>query len=450
MTNSLLIIDDEEIALRNLSHAFRKHGYEVATCADGESALRELSQRAFDVVLTDLRMPGIDGMAVLAECQQRWPSTRVIMLTGYATIENAVAAMKAGAYHYLSKPFHLEEVRELVNRALQVISLERENHLLREQINALQPKEHIITQNKNFLELLELGRKIAATNCNVLISGESGTGKELMARFIHKHSPRRHANFVAFNCGALHDELLDNELFGHERGAFSGAREQRKGLIETAVGGTLFLDEIGETSPRMQVKLLRVLEERELYRVGGNQALPIDVRFLAATNRNLVTAVEDGRFRQDLYFRINVTALHLPPLAARRDDIPLLVRHFLHKVSARIGRTVRDITPEALQLLTSYDYPGNIRELINLIERSVILADGELLEVYHLPDHLRAVRINVIRELTSQILTLEEQERRHILEVIKHTDGNRTQAARILGIDRVSLWRKLKNYGIKE
>ncbi len=445
---SLLIVDDEALARNNLAHALRKGGYEVVTCADGAAALGELSRRAFDLVLTDLRMPGIDGMSLLKECQERWPTTPVIMLTAYASLESAVAAMQAGAFHYLAKPFRLDEVRELVARALQMARLERENQALREQVQALQPSLAIVTQDPAMLALLETARRIAATQANVLISGESGTGKELLARFVHDHSPRRIGPFVAINCGALHEELLASELFGHERGAFTGAQAQRKGLVEAAEGGTLFLDEIGETSPAMQVKLLRVIEGRELYRVGGTEPVRVDVRFVAATNRNLAEAVEEGRFRRDLFYRLNVVELKLPPLAERREDIPLLARHFLLRKSARLGRTLRGISPEAMALLTHYDYPGNVRELANLIERGVALAEGDTLEARHLPEHLRSVRVAVLREAGQRLPTLEEEERRYILEVMERTGNNRTQAAEILGIDRVSLWRRLKRYGV--
>jgi len=445
---SLLIVDDEAVARQNLAHAFRKEGYEVVPCADVAAALAELQRRPFDLLLTDLRMPGIDGMALLAECRARWPRTRVIMLTGYATLDNAVAAMKAGAFHYLAKPFRLDEVRELVGRALAMTRLERENDELREQVAALRPGVRIVTQDPALLGLLETARRIAITNSSVLIGGESGTGKELLARFIHQHSLRRDGPFVAINCGALHGELLANELFGHEKGAFTGAQARKKGLIEVASGGTLFLDEIGETPQAMQVKLLRVIEQQELFRVGGNRPVQVDVRFLGATNRNLGEAVEQGRFRHDLYFRLNVVEMRLPPLADRRDDIPLLARHFLRRQEALLGRPIHAIAPEAMQLLMGYDYPGNVRELANLIERGVALAEGDSLEAHHLPEHLRAVRVKALRPATDRLPTLEEQERQYILQILEHTGGNRTQAAQILGIDRVSLWRKLKRYGI--
>ncbi|MBF0220380.1 MAG: sigma-54-dependent Fis family transcriptional regulator, partial [Gammaproteobacteria bacterium] len=407
---SLLVVDDEEIACHNLAHAFRKEGYEITLCHDGATALKKLQQRSYDLLLTDLRMPGIDGMALLESCQRDWPETRVIMLTGFATLDSAVAAMKAGAYHYLAKPFRLDEVRELVSRALAVQRLERENHRLRKQVETLQSSVKFMTQNPTLLAILDTARRIAATPCSVLITGESGTGKELLTRYIHQQSLRQQAPFVAINCGALQDDLLANELFGHEKGAFTGAHTQRKGLIEIASGGTLFLDEIGETSMAMQIKLLRVIDQQELLRVGGNQTVKIDVRFLAATNRNLAIGVEEGRFRRDLYYRLNVVELHIPPLTERRDDIPLLANYLLHRQSAHLGRLVDLISPETMALLTQYHYPGNVRELANIIERGVALAEGHTLEPHHLPEVLRHISDKVAdpqEESSAALPTLE-------------------------------------------
>lgn len=446
---ALLVVDDEALARQNLSHLFRKEGYRVTTCAEGAAALAALERERFDVVLTDLRMPGIDGMALLKACREQHPHTKLIMLTGFASLDNAVAAVKAGAFHYLAKPFRLAEVRELVARALELGRLEQENNRLRAQLAELQDQPQPLTQNPAMRRLLETARKVASGESTVLIGGESGTGKELLARFIHQHSQRRQGPFLAINCGALHEDLLASELFGHEKGAFTGATHQKPGLIEVAAGGTLFLDEIGETSPAMQVKLLRVLENREFYRVGGNQALAADVRFIAATNRDLAEAVAERRFRHDLYFRLNVVEFHLPSLAERRDDIPLLAHHFLQRHGRRMGRTLDEISPEAMAILQGYDYPGNIRELSNLMERALALADGQRLEVWHLPEQLRSLKLWVLRPGDEPLPSLEDQERRYILQVLEHTAGNRTQAAQILGIDRVSLWRKLKRYGLE-
>lgn len=296
--------------------------------------------------------------------------------------------------------------------------------------------------------LLETARRAAATDCNVLISGESGTGKELLARFVHEHSTRHARPLVSVNCGAFSEELLANELFGHEKGAYTGANERRAGLIESAQGGTLFLDEITELSPTMQAKLLRAVQEREILRIGATRPLRVDVRFVAASNRDLKEAVGDGRFRQDLYFRLNVVNLHLPPLTERRGDIVLLARHFLVKHAALMKRTVHDFAPDVLALLDRYGYPGNVRELENLVERAVAVASGDVIQINHLPEGLRNFQVTTLRKQDGALPTLEAQESEYIKWVLDRTQGNRTHAAEILGIDRVSLWRKLRRYGI--
>lgn len=447
----LLVVDDEAAALKNLAHLFRKAGYEVTARQSGQAALKELRDREFDVVLTDLRMKGVDGLAVLRQARELQPDVEVIVITGHATLDSAVAAMKEGAFHYVAKPYRLDEVRQVVKSALDVVQLKRENRDLRRRIEGYHGPVNIITQDLGMQCLLDTARQVAPTDCNILITGESGTGKELMARFVHMHSTRADQAFVAVNCGALQEELLANELFGHEKGAFTGADRQKRGLIEMAEGGTLFLDEIAEMSLAMQVKLLRVLQERELMRVGGTQAVRVDVRFLAATNRDLQENVANGRFRADLYFRLNVVNLALPPLRDRRDDIPLLVFYFLKKFALAMGKPVDDIAPEALNLLANYDYPGNVRELANLVERGVALARGGLLEVVHLPESLRhlSVRVASVSSPSGELSSLEANEAAHIARVLEHTGGNRNQAAEILGIDRVSLWRRIKRYGLE-
>ena len=449
----LLVVDDEAPALKNLSHLFRKEGYDVTARQSGQAALKDLREQEFDVVLTDLRMKGVDGLEVLRQAKASQPDLEVILITGYATLDSAVAAMKEGAFHYVAKPYRLDEVRQVGKSALDVVTLRRENRDLRRRIEGSQGPVNIITQDLALQRLLDTAREVAPTDCNILITGESGTGKELMARYVHLHSSRSGQAFVAVNCGALQEELLANELFGHEKGAFTGADRLKRGLIEMADGGTLFLDEIAEMSPPMQVKLLRVLQERELLRVGGTEAVKVDVRFLAATNRDLQENVANGRFRGDLYFRLNVVNLALPALRDRRDDVPLLAFYFLKKFSLAMGKAVNDIAPDAMALLARYDYPGNVRELANLIERGVALARGELLEAAHLPDSLRtlSVRVAVPAEAAgpAKLSSLEANEAAHIARVLDYTGGNRNQAADILGIDRVSLWRRIKRYGLE-
>ena len=445
----ILLIDDEAIALSNLRHVFEREGYAVTACMSGEAGLAAMQSTAFDLVLTDLRMPGIDGMAVLAHIRATTPDVPVIMITGHATLDSAVDAMKAGAYHYIAKPFRLAEAREVVRGALEMRRIKRENSELKQRIEHLSNQTTIITQDLGMQRLLETARQIAGTDCSVVIHGESGTGKELLARFIHQKSQRAQGPFVAFNCGALHEEIAASELFGHEKGAFTGAQARKIGLFEAAEGGTLFLDEVAELPLLMQVKLLRVLQERELMRVGSTTPVQVDVRVVAASNRDLKAAVEGGQMRNDLYFRLNVVTFTLPPLRERREDIPLLAYYLLRKYAAVMDRDVQEITPEAMQRLADYDYPGNVRELSNFIERGVALTQGHSLGIEHLPQSLGALTVRVFKpQMAATPTTLESQEAEHIRHVLKLADGNRTQAARMLGIDRVSLWRKLKKLGI--
>jgi transcriptional regulator with PAS, ATPase and Fis domain len=339
-------------------------------------------------------------------------------------------------------------VRKVVAEAVEKVALKKENRRLRDTVEVARERADIVTQDPGMLSLLDTARGVTETDCNILITGESGTGKELMARYIHRHSRRAAGTFLAINCGAFTEELLSSELFGHEKGAFTGAVAQKKGLIEMARGGTLFLDEITEMSPAMQVRLLRVIQEREFLRVGGTEVVQADVRFVAATNRDIREAIESGEFRQDLYYRLNVVTLALPPLARRREDIPLLAHHFLRKHSARMGKKVESISDEVMRLLSGYAFPGNIRELENVIERGVALARGDVLEIAHLPEDLQRGGLKVFRREGGRYPTLDDQEKAYIRWVLKEVDGNRSRAAEILGIDRVSLWRKLKRYDL--
>ncbi|MBF0181614.1 MAG: sigma-54-dependent Fis family transcriptional regulator [Magnetococcales bacterium] len=441
---SVLIVDDEAIAMRNLAHVMRKEGYRTTALEDGQEAVALLRRQTFDVVLTDLRMEGSDGMEVLRVCKQRAPESEVILITGFATLESAVEAMREGAFFYIAKPFRLDEVRKVVREAMQKVHLRRENRDLREKLRRLQGDGSIITRDPGMLKLLETVRQVAPTGCNTLITGESGVGKELIARAIHQHGGRPEGPFVAVNCGVFSEDLLASELFGHEKGAFTGAVVAKVGLMEAARGGTLFLDELTEMSLSMQVKLLRAIQEREIMRVGGVRPIAIDVRFIAATNRNLAEAVSLGKFRQDLYFRLNVITLSIPPLKERRGDIALLADHFLKRGVERMDRRVRSIAPEAMAILREYDYPGNIRELENVIERAVALCNEEVITPQHLPDELRIQVIRTFRGRGDRPPTLEELETDYIRWVLDETGGNQTLAAEILAIDRVSLWRRLK------
>jgi len=446
----ILIIDDEKITLKNLEHVMKKEGYEVVGTDRGPHALKLLEEQYFDVVLTDLKMEKVDGRQILKRCRELHPDTEVIMITGYATLGSAVDSMKQGAFYYISKPFKLDAVRKVVEEAIAKVQLKTENKELREQIEKYEGKVKIITQDAHMQKLLETAQQIAPTDCNILITGESGTGKELVSRYIHVNSNRTDGPFFAINCGAFTEELLSNELFGHEKGAFTGALTMKKGLIEMASKGTLLLDEITEMPSSMQVKLLRVIQERELLRVGGTEPVTVDVRFIAATNRDIHDAIKNGTFRQDLYFRLNVVSLHIPPLSDRTDDIPLLSYFFLKRYVTIMNKNITEISEDAINLLINYDFPGNVRELENIIERGVALANGNTIEIAHLPEDLRELSIKTFRKKEGKIPSLENQEMAYIKWVLNEAGGNKTNAAHILGIDRVSLWRKLKKFGLEE
>ena len=427
----------------------KKEGYEVVGTHNGSNALKLIDEKEFDVVLTDLRMEKVDGMQILKRCRELSPDTEVVMITGYATVQSATEAMKKGAYDYITKPFKLDEVRRVVREAIEKVKLKKENAQLREQIEKYEGKVKIITQDANMQRLLDTAKQIAPTDCNVLVSGESGTGKELFARSIHFHSNRADGPFFAINCGAFTEELLSNELFGHEKGAFTGAFTMKKGLIEMASGGTLFLDEIIEMPPSMQVKLLRVIQEKEVLRLGATSPNKVDVRFIAATNRDVKDSIKGGQFREDLFFRLNVVSFFIPPLSERRDDIPLLSYYFLKKFSAMMKKNVTEISADVISILMNYDFPGNVRELENIIERGIALANGNIIEMAHLPEDLKELSIRTFRKKEGKIPSLDEQEEAYIKWVLKEAGENKTVAAQILGIDRVSLWRKLKRYGLK-
>jgi DNA-binding NtrC family response regulator len=415
----------------------------------GARAFKELERQEFDLVLTDLRMQQVDGMQVLERTKELYPDTEVVVITGFATVSTAVEAMQKGAYHYLPKPYKIEEVRILVRKALEKRWLRQEVTDLKRQVQSQKAVPLLVGKSPKIELLKQTIEQIAPTDATVLILGETGTGKELVAKAIHHLSLRAEKRFLALNCGAFTEDLLANELFGHEREAFTGARGVKKGLLEAAAGGTVFLDEIGEMPQTMQVKLLRVLQERTLMRVGGTLEIPVDIRILAATNKDLKGEVERGNFRQDLYYRINVVTLEVPPLVERRDDIPLLCHHFLRKFAQAQGKAVDRIAPEVMEVLLDYEFPGNIRELENIMERAVTLCNGGAIEMRHLPlDFQQPQMFQVQRHQRREFHTLEENEREYISWVVKQVNGNKTKAAEILGIDRVSLWRKLKRYDL--
>jgi DNA-binding NtrC family response regulator len=446
----ILVVDDEKLTLKNLKYILTKEGYEVKAVDNGMSALNLLKNEEFDLVITDLKMNMVSGLDILEKCKEWYPDTEVIMITAYGSIDSAIQAMKLGAYHYITKPFRLDELKILVKEALEKVRIKKENKRLREEIERLKGTVvHIITQNPEMKKILELAEKVAPTDCPVLILGETGTGKELLARYIHQHSRRKDKAFLAINCGAFTEELLANELFGHEKGAYTGAVSTKKGLLEVASGGTLFLDEITEMSPTMQVKFLRVLQEKEFIRLGGTEPIKVDVRIIAATNRDIKKEIEKGRVREDLYYRLNVISFDLPPLCQRKEDIPLLCYYFLNKYAKEMNKEVKEISEEAMELLLSYDYPGNVRELENIIARAVALTNSSKIELSHLPEDFRKFKIFTFRKKNSPLPTLEDQEKEYIKMVLKEVGGNKTLAAQILGIDRATLWRKLKKYSLE-
>jgi DNA-binding NtrC family response regulator len=447
---TILLVEDEDLARKNLERILTKEGYGVSSTGSGEYALELLQEREFDLVLTDLKMKPVDGMEVLKKSKSLYPHTEVIMITAYATVDSAVVAMKEGAYHYLAKPYKLEEVRKIVHEALLKRELTLENKALKEALNQGPSLTHIIGKSQSMSEVIRKMRQIALTDTNVLILGESGTGKELIAQAIHSLSHRAEHKFVAFNCGSFTEELMANELFGHEKDAYTGASSTKKGLLELATQGTVFLDEIGDMPLSMQVKLLRVIQEKELIRVGGLEPNSVNLRFVAATHRDLQQEVASGRFRQDLYYRLNVITISLPPLVEREGDIPLLANHFLAQKMRDFDKHIKEIDPQAMELLSTYTWPGNVRELENVIERSVALTNGDVIKPDVLPEYIRTLSIETFRRHFSRVPTMEEQEIEYIQWVLQKCKGNKTKAAQIMGIDRVSLWRKMKRYGMTE
>ena len=441
----ILIAEDEVIARENLQHILRKDGYTVVSVEHGAAAIRELEKSEFDLVMTDLRMQPVDGLQVLKRAKELYPNLEVIVVTGFATVGSAVEAMQQGAYYYVPKPYKIDEVRIIVRQALEKKSLKQEVRELRERVKCRQDTPLLIGNSPQMEILKKTIEQIAPADCSVLILGETGTGKELVAKTIHSQSLRTDRRFLAINCGAFSEELLANELFGHEKEAFTGARGIKKGLLEAAQGGTVFLDEIGDMPLSMQVKLLRVLQEKALIRVGGTDEIPVDIRILAATNKDLKREVELGKFRQDLYYRLNVITLQVPRLADRKDDILLLSLHFLRRICQAQEKHIEAISDEVMDILLSYEFPGNVRELENIMERAVTLAQDKTIEVEHLPPDLRQLALQV-RKPENHFLSLEENERQYISWVLEQVDYNKTKAAEILEIDRVSLWRKLKRY----
>ena len=451
----ILVVDDDAVARDLLADALKKEGYSVEAYGSGEEAIARGREGRVDLVLTDIRMGAVDGLTVLREFKRMSQDTAIVVLTAFGSLEGAIEAIKQGAYDYLAKPFKKEEIKLVVQRSLDHCRLLRENTKFREELKRSKDEwSPLVGSSPAMLEVYKLVARVSESRSTVLLQGESGTGKELIARAIHGNSPRRAKAFVPVNCGALPDTLLESEMFGYEKGAFTGAVGTKTGLFESANGGTLFLDEVGELGQALQVKLLRVMQDQEVRRVGGTSSIKVDVRIIAATNRDLEQFVKDGKFRDDLFYRLNVVRITLPSLKEREEDIPMLAHHFLQKCAAGTTTAVRGFHPDTLDCLKRYRWPGNVRELENAIERAVSLSHGPLLTPDDLPSQIRQAsaepepKSEAPETAESVYLTLEEVEKRHLIRVLKETKGNKVKAAKILGIDRRTLYRMAERFGL--
>lgn len=441
----ILIVEDEDLMRGILAGILGDAGFRVIEAASGEQALELFAAESPGVTVTDIALGKMDGIELLDRIKQMDNEAMVIMITAYSSVETAIAALRKGAYDYITKPFINEDILQTVRNALRQRELFRENRYLRRELKQRYNFENIIGRSDALIEIFKLIEKIAATPSSVLIQGESGTGKELIAKAIHYNSPRADQPFIAINCAALPENLLESELYGYVKGAFTGAHNNKTGLFKAADGGTLFLDEVSEMPMTLQVKLLRALQEREFIPLGSTKAVTFDARIIAATNRNLEEEIAEGRFREDLYYRLSVFNLTLPPLRERREDIPLLVRYFVEKVSRSLNVAPKTVSDEAMQALINHDWRGNVRELQNAIERAVTLSDDRI-ELGHLPQKVRETP-TAIRDLSGQTITLEELERRYIFETMDRVADDKARAAELLGIDLSTLYRKLKRYG---
>jgi two-component system response regulator HydG len=449
--NTVLVVDDDPAHRTMLRTLLTGWGYHISEADDGARAIAMVHEQAFDLILMDIRMIKVSGLEALVEIRAFNPAIPVIIMTAYSSVESAVEAMKNGAYDYLTKPLDFDELRLTMERAMEHRQLREENRLLRETLGSHFNRQNIIGSSPAMVKLLETVAQVAPSEATVLITGESGTGKEMIAGAIHFNSPRKDGPFVKINCAAITETLLESELFGHERGAFTGAYKRKEGKFRQAHGGTLFLDEVSEMSLAMQVKLLRVLQDREITRVGGEEVIKVDVRIIAATNKDLPKEIEAGRFRDDLYYRLNVVSLAMPGLRERREDIPLLAQHFLGQFSEKNSKHLAGLTPQAMDRLLKYDWPGNVRELMNAIERGVVLSRGDYLDKEGLPlipKHRHLQGEPLLKDVISTELPLDEVEKASILRTLELTNGNKSEAARRLGITRRTLHKKLKAYGV--
>ncbi len=445
MKGNILVVDDEKNIREGLKKFLNLDNFSAVLASDGEEALSIFDEQEIDLVITDLKMPNMSGEELLKKILTKSPATPVIILTGHGTVESAVDAMREGAYDFLTKPVNLKKLSIIIKRALENKKLEIENRELHKQLDEKYGFSNIIGNSSQIQKVFDVIQQVAPSNANILITGENGTGKELIANAIHRLSPRNTSPLIKVHCAALSENILESELFGHEKGSFTGAITQKKGRFELANKGTLFLDEIGEISPVVQVKLLRVLQEREFERVGGEKTIKIDVRIIAATNKDLNKEVKNGNFREDLYFRLNVIAIHIPSLKDRKSDIPLLVNSFIKEFSEANAKGPISITPKALSLLESYNWPGNIRELRNVVEGAVVMCRDDVFTEDILPDYIKGSKSDSVINIRSG-MSLEEIEKNAIISTLSMTNGNKTQAAKILKIGRKTLHRKLEEY----
>jgi DNA-binding NtrC family response regulator len=446
-----LIVDDETAILDTLRILFRREGFDVLTAAGGRQGLEMLAEASPDFVLTDIRMPGVGGIEILNAAREQDPNLPVILMTAQASLQSAIQAVNQGAFHYIQKPFANDDLMVICRRAVESRQLRRENQALKREIRRRDASDvsRPVGKSRTFADVLSLAETVAPTDSTVLISGESGTGKEVLARYLHNLSDRSGGPFISINCGALPENLLESELFGHVKGSFTGAVRDKEGLFVAAGGGTFFLDEVGEMTPATQVKLLRVLQEREVVPVGSTETTPVDVRIIAATNRDLEEEIRRGAFRGDLFYRLNVITMHLPPLRERAEDIPVLAEHFLGRFAASRGRQAPGLSDEALHAIQAYDWPGNARELENALERAAVLSSGPQVGIDALPARVTAGRAQpLVSDRLPPNPSLEIVERAYIHWVLQAEGGNRSRAAEILGIDPSTLYRKLVRYGI--
>jgi DNA-binding NtrC family response regulator len=461
MDNKILVVDDEEIVRSSISDCLKEIGYEIVAVENGYKAIDKIKAEDWDLALVDLKMPGMDGIQVLKTIKEIKPIIPVIIITGYATVENAVTAMKLGAADYIMKPFNAEELRVRVENVLEKLRLVSENIELRDELTDRYKFSNIIGKSKVMQDIFRLIEKVAPTDSTILIRGQSGTGKELIARAVHHNSLRADRKFIAVDCGALPENLLESELFGHVKGSFTGAIVTKRGLLEVANSGTFFLDEVGDLSVGIQSKLLRVLQEKEFRQVGGIKSIKIDVRLIAATNKDLEVMIEEKKFREDLFYRLNIVPIYLPSLKQRQEDIPLLVQHFIEKYNKKRKKNIKGVSPEAMNLFMEYDWPGNIRELENIIERVVIMSETDIIGVEHMPIHIQGGRVcfNIttpqtneeLKKIKKQVRTnaVENIERAFVIDALKKNDWNVSKAAREVGMKRQNFQSLIRKYNVK-